>query len=227
MNSKYDYLTTPITTPYFQSRVLSLLSNYLSEISADSSLANIPLVIPALEPCDTPLSPGDHISQLVARSSSWIDLCSPDPLILSLSQQVFSMEIAYAAFCGIGHVIVPGPKLHHDDLLHDGLATYSRALKEALEVGSYLSLEVLLPMAFHSNHSDGDEIGSLAPFARTSRLDLDQVASKKDSRGDVLDSWDAWNIIRTTCKYSSRLFVGEPPVSIFAMGFSTDISVKH
>ena len=65
---------------------------------------------------DTDLTAGEMTSHLIALVSPWIDLCSPDPLIYNISRQVIHLEIAYAAFCGITNVIVPGPKLHRGNL---------------------------------------------------------------------------------------------------------------
>src|SRR5690349_5070711 len=110
-------LTSPITSPHFHSRVFTLVSSYLSELSqlessekhSTSSIPPAP-IIPPLDPVDTPLTPSDTLSQIIAYSSPWIDLCSPDPLIANISRQVLNIEIAYASFCGVGHIIIPGPR---------------------------------------------------------------------------------------------------------------------
>src|SRR5438034_11778787 len=116
MMIQYDMVTTPITTPHFHSRVLTLLSSHLSKLQPPtfdrsrtlaSSHNTSPLIIPPLSPGDSPLTPDESISHLVAVSSSWIDLCSPDPLIADVSRQVLMLEIAYAAFCGVSFAIIP------------------------------------------------------------------------------------------------------------------------
>ncbi|KAI9828139.1 MAG: methyltransferase protein [Thelocarpon impressellum] len=204
----YDMLTTPITTPHFHSRVLTLLSTHLSRLrpasySSDSNAGNPsagfqpppPPIIPPLTPADTTLTPNNTISQLLAVASPWTDLCSPDPLIANLSRQVLSQEMAYAAFCGVGNVIVPGPKLHHRDVHGHGLTQYARAIQEALRVGSYLSIQILLPMTDHPDSDLEEGVGSLAPFAREDYVE--ETEGQEGRTPDVFGTWDAWNVIRT------------------------------
>ena len=111
-------LTSPITTPHFQTSVLNLVSTYRKTVdsAADPSALPVPLV-PALKPIDSTLIPSDTISQLLITTSSWIDLASPDPVIANVSQQVFNLEVAYAAFCGVQHVVVQGPTLGNGSLM--------------------------------------------------------------------------------------------------------------
>src|ERR1700709_1594485 len=131
-------LTSPITSPHFHSRVLTLISSHLSELSlfecSQNALnKNLPPapIIPPPTPVDTPLTPGDTVSQLIAYSSPWIDLCSPDPLISNISRQVLNIEIAYASFCGVGNVIIPGPRTYSSGATsNDGLIQYARAIQE-------------------------------------------------------------------------------------------------
>ncbi|KAL4872651.1 hypothetical protein BDV12DRAFT_134830 [Aspergillus spectabilis] len=210
--SNYDMLTTPITTSHFHSRVLSLLSSHLANIQAVShsdprtlnTTENVrPLVIPQLGPSDTHLTPNDAISQLVGVTSSWIDLCSPDPLIADISRQVLMLEVAYAAFCGIGYLLIPGPKLHHGGMHSDGVIYYARAIQDAISLGPYIQYHIWLNMV-DSQDLGSDEMGDLAPLAREEFLDHPQGQSPKV---DLFGTWDAWDAIRRTCKYHSRLFV--------------------
>ncbi|ORY13548.1 PRMT5 arginine-N-methyltransferase-domain-containing protein [Clohesyomyces aquaticus] len=198
----YDMLSTPITTPHFQTRVLNLLTSYgqaISESRTESSSQPLPLV-PALDHLDTTLTPSDTISQVVAFTSPWIDLGSPDPVIAHLSRQVFNLEIAYAAFCGVVTVVVPGPRLAHG---HKGFSQFARAIKEALLVGGYIQLHVLLPMD-GSVHSEDEDIAHLARFARPEFASQSIAHSQSP---DPFSGWDAWNVIRSVCRYHSRLSV--------------------
>lgn len=198
-------LTTPITSPLFHSRVLALLSTHLTD-SRDGNNVNAETpTIPGLSPADTPLTPGDIISQLIGYASPWIDLSSPDPLVYHLSRQVLELEISYGAFCGLRTVVIPGPKLQYGNAYGEGIAQYAYAIQESLAISShYMQILVQLPMMYHPDQ-DGEEVeGSLTPFARPEYIE-EGVKPKHDFMG----TWDAWHIIRTVCKYNSRLFVGK------------------
>lgn len=189
-------LTSPITNDHFQTRVLGLLNAYTQNLP-DAPSQPLPL-IPALDHPDTPLGPSDTISQLLTYTSPWIDLSSPDPVIAHLSRQVFHLEIAYAAFCGATTVIVPGPRLAHGQ---NGVAQYARAIKEALATGSYIQLHIQIPMDGAHPTTERDDLGDLARFARP------EYASRQAQNVHAWSSWEAWNTIRTICKYNSRLSV--------------------
>lgn len=211
-------LTSPITSPHFHSRVLTLLSTYQSDLalfesSDDAASRNPPSppIIPPLDPVDTPLTPGDAVSQLIAYSSPWIDLCSHDPLISNISRQVLNIEIAYASFCGVGNLIIPGPRSYTSGSTdNNGLIQYARAVQEALNIGSYIQMAIHIPM--YGNEEIKEMTGDLRPFAR----DFEPDAAKSSKEIDLFETWDAWNLIRSICKYSSRLSVGkiqiQPPV---------------
>ncbi|CAI7627171.1 unnamed protein product [Penicillium pancosmium] len=210
--SNYDMLTVPITTPHFHSRVLGLLSSYLSNLQSPTydsigtmgtSQNTRPLAVPALSKLDTHLTPNDATSQIVGVISSWIDLCSPDPLIADLSRQVLLLEVAYAAFCGIGYILVPSPKLHHGDLHSEGVVYYARAIQDAINLGPYIQFHIWLQMT-DSPELEVDTIGDLAPLARAEYLLPEEGASPKL---DLFGTWDAWDLIRKTCRYHTRLLV--------------------
>jgi len=195
-------LTAPITNAHFHSRVLNLLSSYNQAISEDSPASFQPLpLIPALENIDTPLVPDDLISQLVAFTSSWIDLGSPDPVIAHISRQVFNLEVAYAAFCGVITLVVPGPRLANGA---SGIAQYARAIKEALSTGGYVQLHVQMPMD-GTKISEDEDLGDLARFAREEFTE----SRKQAKTSDPFSAWDSWNTIRSICQYHNRLSVGK------------------
>ncbi|DAA73013.1 TPA_exp: Uncharacterized protein A8136_4938 [Trichophyton benhamiae CBS 112371] len=209
----YDMLTTPITTPHFQSRVLSLLSSHLSTVHQPvqdvtgtyfTSRNSAPLKIPSFTTADTNLRPEGTNSYVVAVSSRWIDMCSPDPLIADISRQVLLLELAYAAFCGVHHAIIPGPKLHHGGSHGDGLIYYSRAIQEVLTTAPYIRINIWLPVVDNPD-LEADQMGDISPFARPEYLGnpMPEVSPKLDLFG----TWNAWNIIRRVCKYHTRLTV--------------------
>ncbi|BDD62772.1 hypothetical protein MAP00_007734 [Monascus purpureus] len=211
--SNYDMLTTPVTTPYFHSRVLSQLSSHLSSAQAPTydasgtlatTQSTLPLTISPLSIADTHLTPNESTSQLIGVTSTWIDLGSPDPLIANISRQVLMLEVAYAAFCGIGYLLIPGPKLHHGDMHSEGLVYYARAVQDALSTAPYMQVHIWLRMLDNPD-LELDEMGDLAPLARTEYLhNIDGAPSGKV---DPLGTWDAWDLIRRTCKYHGRLSV--------------------
>ncbi|KAJ5636218.1 uncharacterized protein N7484_009531 [Penicillium longicatenatum] len=210
--SNYDMMTVPITTQHFHTRVLGLLSSYLSNVPSptydsigtmETSQNTRPLTVPPLSKLDSNLTPNDATSQLVGVTSSWIDLCSPDPLIADLSRQVLMLEVAYAAFCGIGYLLIPGPKLHHGSLHSEGVVYYARAIQDALNLGSYIQFHIWLPMV-DNPELELDTMGDLAPLAREDFLQPDDGVPPKL---DLFGTWDAWDLIRKTCKFHARLFV--------------------
>lgn len=201
-------LTSPITTPQFQSRVLALLSSTLSthtEEDITKTKNASPVTIPSLTPADTPLTPDESISQLIGVTSSWIDLSSPDPIIADVSRQVLKLELAYAAFCGITYALIPGPRLRGQGVSESGFAQYARAIQDALAQGPYMQLYIWLPM-IDDSEDQTEEMGDLAPFARPEFLDQVDGETK---RLDLFGSWEAWDMIRSICKYPSRLCVGK------------------
>ncbi|QSZ36112.1 hypothetical protein DSL72_007237 [Monilinia vaccinii-corymbosi] len=207
----YDMLTSPITSPHFHSRVLTLISHHLAEISAIESSdaptkATPPApIIPPLNPVDTPLTPSDTVSQLIGYSSPWIDLCSPDPLIANISRQVLNIEIAYASFCGVGNVIIPGPRTYSGGSGDNtGLAQYARAIQEALAIASYINIAIHLPM--YGLEDQKEMTGDLLPFSRYQGT-ADAARDEKEKEVELYENWDAWNLIRDVCKYNSRLSV--------------------
>lgn len=204
-------LTSPITNIHFHSRVLSLLSSYNQAVSGSSLQQAQPLpLIPALENVDTPLTPSDTISQLLTFTSSWIDLGSPDPVIAYLSRQVFNLEIAYAAFCGVVTVVVPGPRLLHGAT---GISQYARAIKEALTTGAYIQLHIMMPMDDTRAATEEEDLGDLARFARPEYAD---EVSGGGRTSDPFKAWDAWNTIRSICRYHNRLSVGKNRAHLFS-----------
>ena len=144
---------------------------------------------------------------MIGVSSQWIDLCSPDPLIASVSRQVLNMEIAYASFCGFSNVLVAGPNLHHDAAHADRLVQYARVIKDMLNTGIYISLCIHLPMIDHPENDPEEVVGSLMSLAREEFVGT--VEGESTRRDGLLGTWDAWHTIRSVCTYSQRLSVGK------------------
>ena len=168
------------------------------------------LQISPLSKLDSNLTPNEANSQIVGVTSTWIDLCSPDPLIADVSRQVLMLEVAYAAFCGIGYILLPGPKLHHGSLHSEGVVYYARAIQDALDLGPYIQFHIWLRMVDNPEF-EVDTMGDLAPLARKEYCEPEAGYFPKI---DPFGTWDAWDLIRKTCKYHTRLFVGKSHLPI-------------
>ena len=57
---------------------------------------------------------------------------------------------------------------------------------------------------------DKEMIGDLRPFARDQGSETAHGNGNKEI--DLYETWDAWNLIRSVCKYSARLSVGKKPM---------------
>lgn len=203
----YDMLTTPISTPDFQSKIVAQVEEHLDKLSKSEKPSDVPMpLISPFTPKDTKLTPTDSNSALIAVVSSWIDLGSLDPLIANISLQVFNLEMAYAAFCGIQHVMMHGP------LPGSNVVQYARAVSEALGMGPYIHLNVLLPMVGELEHESGDGT-HLAELAKEQDVALPE---EDDPSEDVFGSWDTWDTLRTMCNYDSRLSVGKQTILPFS-----------
>ena len=194
----YDFATTPITTKAFQSRVLKLVSEHLECVD----IHPVPGALPSpqlspLTPEDTTLTPDDHNTSLVAITSPWVDLGSSNAVIAHVSQQVFKLEVAYAAFCGVNNIIVPGP------LQGANAVQFSRAIYEGLGLGPYLQLHVLLPVTgeFETDYIDSAHFSELAGNTTTE-------GHEYENEEELFAIWETWNTIRTICNYSHKLSIG-------------------
>lgn len=196
----YDMLTSSITTAHFQHRVTSQLQAHFEKLSTTDRPEDVPFPLVApLTPADTDLTPDDSNSALVAVLSGWIDLGSSDPIVAHVSRQVFNLEVAYAAFCGIQNVIIHGP-IPESDVMQ-----FARAVQEGLGMGPYLQFQVLLPMTGEQELASC-EGSHLAEFARDVHASFPE---EEDPPEDLFGTWDTWDAIRTVCEYSSRLSIGK------------------
>lgn len=208
---QFRFVTAPVTTRHFFDRVVDLHKNYLNEREewtqkqglAASQQANPSLpgpVVPTLTDKDTSVYPSHYIGNLAVYFSPWIDLCSHDPHIASLSRQVLNLEAAYANFCGARTIVIPGPR--QDDSSR-GIAQYARAIREALNVANRANIIIHMPMYREPGLDEKAETLS----SIFNPKDGSEAESKKEI--DLFGAWDSWNTIRSACNYSMRLFVGK------------------
>ncbi|KAL1303432.1 hypothetical protein AAFC00_006821 [Neodothiora populina] len=197
----YDMITRPITSSSFQNKVLAALDSYFEALSSAAKEEDVPYpLISPLTPEDTNLLPDEYISSMLAVTSPWIDLASPDPVIAHVSRQVFNLEVAYAAFCGVNNMVIEGPRLQGNV----AIPVYARSIVQALNVGPYLNLQIRLPMTAKSSKDETQNPRHMASRMRSRYAEAADIAS---TSSDSLRSWDAWELIRTVCKFHGRLSV--------------------
>lgn len=179
------------------------MATSIKDLEASTSSGSRPdPIVPPLTGDDTALYPGTYTSGYVAYSSPWIDLCSANHVVSSISRQVLNLEVAYANFCGVRSIIIPGPRTDAVKAGNgQGIAQYARAIQEALLVGTRINIIVHLPMYREPGLEEKVELIS-------DGKSQGQESSAKDSI-DIFSTWDSWHVIRTTCDYDSRLVVGE------------------
>ncbi|KAI1164723.1 PRMT5 arginine-N-methyltransferase-domain-containing protein [Nemania serpens] len=201
LNSGFQFVTTPITNAHFHGRIVKLVDESLSRASGEQKPGSRvePIVTP-LTPEDTTLFPEVYTSGFIGYASPWIDLCSLNHVIASVSRQVLNLEVDYANFCGIRTIIVPGPRQDSAQTgSGQGIAQYARAIQEALLIGSRVNFVIHLPMYREPG------LEEKAAQLSTSNETEDSLPSTKEI--DIFTSWDSWHVIRTVCDYSARLFV--------------------
>lgn len=197
-------LTTPITNSAFRDHVLGLTDRFLSGSGNGSDSKPMPL-IPPLTPRFTSLTPEHYTSSLLGLTSRWIDVGSLDPIVRQVSLQVLTQEVAYAAFCGVNNIIISAPTWGACNL-----SEYARAIANVLGIGPYLQIHISMPMDALDETNDIEDDVSLASRVRDKfTVQDDEAGEELESEDlDLLTSWDAWDLIRSTCRYSSRLSVG-------------------
>lgn len=202
---QFSFVTTPVTNEKFRKRVSELAAKSCAEFqNSEIQSCHPDPIVPPLTTEDTSLFPSPATSGLIAYSSPWIDLCSDNPAISSISRQVLNLEVAYANFCGVRTIIFPGPR---QDAIKArgsrGVAQYARAVQEAMVVGTRMNFVIHLPMYREPGLEE-------ATSTLSSELETSKDAATSDAEGDIdiFSSWDSWHVIRSTCNYDTRLFVG-------------------
>lgn len=205
---QFAFTTAPITNAHFHERVKALYQAHVSELEtslSEKERANPSLphpIVPTLTDKDTSLGPSPYISNVLAYSSPWIDLGSSDPIIASISRQVLNLEVAFANWCGVRSVIVPGPRRDEDG---KAVALYARAIRETFDVATRVNIIIHMPMY---REPGLEEKATLI----TTELLGDDGAGKNTAQSEEIDlfgAWDTWHTIRSVCNYATRLYVGK------------------
>ncbi len=181
---------------------MDLLKRSLSILKEDQTPGLRPdPIVPPLTTDDTTLFPGTYTSGLVAYSSPWLDLCSPNNVIASICRQVLNLEVSYANFCGVRSIIIPGPR--QDSVKtgnSQGIAQYARAIREAFLLGTRVNLIIHIPMYREPGLEETAPLLSVAEESKNQEDEGQEI--------DLFSSWDSWHTIRSVCDYDSRLLVG-------------------
>lgn len=166
-------ISARISNNNFRARIEEVLSSAAAEKRTH-------LNVGSFDAEEVTIHPGDHMAQVIAFTSDWLQIDSDDPLVSHVSKQGLLHELDYAAFCGISNVVIAGPKKR------ENISQYAQVINTALSKGAYMQLLVLLPMAEEKSDDSVQAQGY-----------------------DEFSTWDIWNTIRTVCKYNTRLSVGE------------------
>ncbi|KAL1880001.1 hypothetical protein VTK73DRAFT_6391 [Phialemonium thermophilum] len=209
LDAGYSFVTTPITNEFFYDRVVQLYRVHLEErqkwvqerglSTSQSHNPSLPgPVVPTLTNKDTSLFPSSYVGSLVAYASPWIDVTSSDPIIASISRQALNLEVAYANFCGVRSIVIPGPR--RDDGRKE-VGQYARAIQETLGVATRANIIIHIPMYREPGLEESTELLSRVLGEKLGS------SSEPDEEIDIFSAWDTWHTIRTACNYSHRLFV--------------------
>ena len=104
-------------------------------------------------------------------------------MIYDVSRQVLRMEVAFAAFCGLTALILPTPNNVSGRKNGQNVAQYAAAIREMLEIGSYIQFSLSMPMMETPQDPATDDL-SLAHLARTQFVEYQMVRSP--SQGSAL-----------------------------------------
>jgi protein arginine N-methyltransferase 5 len=173
---QYDMITARITNSRFHKRIQEAIARARSE-------KRLHIHIDALTADEVNIRPGQYMSSVIAFVSTWIEVETADSLLAHVSRQVLDLELAYAAFCGLSHVVIPSPKFQ------ENIAEYAQAINTALSRATYMQLLIQL--------SIDDWVG-------------DENSLTENVMYDAFSAWDSWNTIRTVCKYNTQLAIGKP-----------------
>lgn len=158
--------------------------------------------VPTLTDKDTALGPTSYIGNVLAYSSPWIDLGSSNPIIASISRQVLNLEVAFANWCGVRSVIIPGPRKDGDG---KAIAQYARAIQEVFDVATRVNIIIHMPM--YREPGLEEKVNLLSTSLEPSKAA--ETGDSQDEEIDLFGAWDTWHTIRSVCDYSTRLYVGK------------------
>ncbi|KAI1327653.1 PRMT5 arginine-N-methyltransferase-domain-containing protein [Xylariaceae sp. FL0255] len=206
LEAGFGAITLPITNDSFENRVTTLLETSLAQLhnlnTSHPGSRHDPIV-PPLTSADTKLYPSPATRRdVLAYVSPWIDLCSANHLVATISRQVLNIEVAHANFCGVRTIIIPGPRRDADcsALGSDGITQYARAVQEALRLSSQMNFVIHLPM-YREPWLEEPSIQISADKDRAGAANH----VRDNERISLYSCWESWHTIRTICDYDMRL----------------------
>lgn len=118
---------------------------------------------------------------------------------------MLNLEVAFANWCGVKNIIVPGPRKDTDGR---AIAQYARAIQETFDVASRVNIIIHMPMYREPGLEEKAELLS------TELPGSEDAVTMRDAQNEEVDlfgAWDTWHTIRSICQYSNRLYAGQFP----------------
>ena len=145
---------------------------------------------------DLVLSSRDWTTRIIGKISPWIHLDSLSQSVRLASEKALVQEVEWAGHLSIPAVLLGTPSI---DCVHYANVVNQLALKT-----QYMQFWVRVPLYYPSTVSTAEdedivsERTSIDPANST-------VAAEQLSRR--LDSWEAWNLLRSMCEYNDNIGV--------------------
>ena len=158
---------------------------------------------------DLLLNSAQWSSQVVGKTSPWIDADSPSAPYRADSEAALRQELGWAAHLSLHAVLLPPPRL--------GAANYARIVCQFLGALSHTALWVRVPLVDPAVEAaeaaaatmDSDDAGGSEALVRRRRPDPESLASAVDActRRRVHDPFEAWAGLRAACEGHPQLGV--------------------
>ena len=151
---------------------------------------------------------GQDLEGITVLASPWLELDSEDEGIRFDSELALRQELAYAAYLGVSHVVLPAPSSEPER--RPFLPDYARAVYTALTgiageppaAGSWMRVSVRLPVS--SPHILST---ILTRQAERSPRGPTGVPAAAYLRTNDNWAWETWEALQTLCSYHPRLHV--------------------
>ena len=194
-----DFLVAPLAHPRHRRPSAAAASSRDPSAPAPAPFARSDLL----------LNSAQWSSQVVGKTSPWIDADSPSAPYRADSEAALRQELGWAAHLSLHAVLLPPPRL--------GAANYARIVCQFLGALSHTALWVRVPLVDPAVEAaeaaaatmDSDDAGGSEAFVRLRRPDPESLASAVDActRRRVHDPFEAWAGLRAACEGHPQLGV--------------------